>query len=170
VIGKLPRHRIAASFAALASLAAVGVSAPPALADGSPSGAFVVGDTQVVVGGTVTFWGAQWWKDNPLSSGLAPAAFKGFADDVGGLAATCGRSWSTRPGNSSAPPASLTPEITVIVASHVVKHGSVISGDTTEVALVQPNPGYAPDPGHAGTGTVTAILCSGTGGGGGGLS
>jgi hypothetical protein len=34
----------------------------------------------------------------------------------------------------------------------------VISGDTTEVALVQVDPGYAGDPGHPGTGTVVEII------------
>ena len=58
-----------------------------------------------------TFWGAQWWKDNPLSTGSAPASFKGYADN----AATCGQTWTTRPGNSSDPPASLSATINVIV-------------------------------------------------------
>jgi hypothetical protein len=35
----------------------------------------------------------------------------------------------------------------------------VISGNAPGVALVQTDPGYAPDPGHPGTGTVVAILC-----------
>src|SRR5207245_3891944 len=42
-------------------------------------GSFVVGDLNSVVGTSVTFWGAQWWKLNTLSGGAAPAAFKGFA-------------------------------------------------------------------------------------------
>lgn len=40
----------------------------------------MIGDQNAAVGSTVTFWGAQWWLDNPLSTGLAPASFKGFAD------------------------------------------------------------------------------------------
>ena len=33
-----------------------------------------------MVGNTVMFWGAQWWKNNHLSGGTAPASFKGFAN------------------------------------------------------------------------------------------
>ena len=40
-------------------------------------GAFVIGDLSM--SGTVTFWGAQWWKANSLSGGSAPSSFKGFA-------------------------------------------------------------------------------------------
>ena len=38
-------------------------------------GTFVVGNQSAT--GSVTFWGAQWWKRNSLSGGAAPAAFKG---------------------------------------------------------------------------------------------
>jgi hypothetical protein len=41
----------------------------------------------------------------------------------------------------------------------VSKSGSQISGNTTHVVLVHTNPGYQPNPGHAGTGTVIATIC-----------
>jgi hypothetical protein len=34
-----------------------------------------------------------------------------------------------------------------------------ISGNTVHMVVVKTNPGYAPDPGHAGTGTVVATIC-----------
>jgi hypothetical protein len=124
----------------------------------SPSG-FVIGDTNATIGTSVTFWGAQWWKANSLSGGLAPAAFKGFANTPE-TSPACGTSWSTRPGNSSGPPPGPLPElIEVIVASHIAKSGPTISGDTAEVVVVNTNLGYAPDPGHAGTGTVVEVVC-----------
>lgn len=138
----------------LSALAALTFAASAA-ADGS----FVIGDGDAAVGSTVTFWGAQWWKANSLSGGLAPAAFKGFADTAGTPPA-CGETWSTRPGNSSGPPLGPLPEfIDVIVLSHITKSGSTISGDTQEVVEVETEPGYAPDPGHAGTGTVIEKVC-----------
>jgi hypothetical protein len=113
------------------------------------------------VGSQVTFWGAQWWKDNPLSTGSAPASFKGFAVDA---TPTCGQDWTTDPGNSSHPPATVDGVIPVIVSSQISKSGPVISGDTTEVALVLVDPGYAGDPGHPGTGSVIGFLCGDPGG------
>jgi hypothetical protein len=154
-------RRLAAAGAAVA--AASLVLAGGALADApSNPGTFVIGDQNVQVGSQVTFWGAQWWQDNPLSTGLAPASSKGF---VVNATPTCGQNWTTDPGNSSHPPATVDPVIPVIVSSQITKNGSVISGDTTEVALVQVDPGYAGDPGHPGTGTVIGFACGGPGGG-----
>jgi hypothetical protein len=124
----------------------------------SAAGNFVIGDQQAVVGAHVTFWGAQWWKLNALSGGTAPASFKGFANTI--TASSCGGAWTTDPGNSSdPPPAPLAPFIDVLVASTITKSGRIISGDTTEVVSVATDPGYGPNPGHAGTGTVVAVLC-----------
>jgi hypothetical protein len=122
-------------------------------------GNFVIGDRDAAIGTAVTFWGAQWWKLNSLTGGVAPAAFKGFANTPS-TAPTCGTNWSTDPGNSSGPPAAPLPGfIAVIVSSHVSKSGATISGDTPEVVVVKTNPGYAPNPGHAGMGTVVAKVC-----------
>jgi hypothetical protein len=158
VAGHARRLLIAGAATVLASLALAG----GAMADQpANSGSFVIGDQNAAVGSQVTFWGAQWWTDNSLSGDVAPAAFKGFADNV---TATCGQSWTTDPGNSSHPPASLSGTVPVIVSSNITQSGSVITGDTSEVVLVQVDPGYAGDPGHPGTGTVVGVLCGGTGG------
>jgi hypothetical protein len=128
-------------------------------ASASAAGSFVIGDVNVAFGAPVTFWGAQWARANPLSGGAAPASFKGFADTF--EPPTCGSSWSTRPGNSSDPPPGPLPEfIDVIVSSQITKSGPRISGNTLDVVVVQTEPGYAPDPGHAGTGTVVGVVCS----------
>jgi len=37
--------------------------------------------------------------------------------------------------------------------------GSTISGNTPHIVIVKTNPGYAPNPGHAGTGTVVLVIC-----------
>jgi hypothetical protein len=121
-------------------------------------GAFAIGDQNSAIGKEVTFWGAQWWKRNSLTGGSAPPAFKGFVNSP--AQPTCGTPWTTDPGNSSGPPpAPLPAYIAVIVSSSITQSGSVISGNTPSMVVVQTNPGYAPDPGHAGTGTVVALIC-----------
>jgi len=52
--------------------------------------------------------------------------------------------------------------MTVIAASSITQSGSTISGDAPTLVIVQTDPGYAPNPGHAGTGTVVAIVCQTT--------
>ena len=46
----------------------------------STGGLFAVGNGSQT--GAVTFWGAQWAKDNTLSGGAAPSAFKGFENTL----------------------------------------------------------------------------------------
>lgn len=114
-------------------------------------GTFVVGDLSAA--GTVTFWGSQWWKVNALSGGAAPSSLEGYA------AHRSGGTWSTDPGDSAPPPAgSLPAYMAVIVTSSASKSGSRISGNVVAIAIVKTNPGYAPDPGHTGTGTVVATF------------
>jgi len=121
-------------------------------------GSFVIGDLNSTVGTSVTFWGAQWWKLNSLSGGAAPAAFKGFA--LNPKTPTCNTGWSTDPGNSAPPPAGPLPAfMAVIVSSSTSKSGSQISGNTPHIVVVQTNPGYDANPGHAGTGKVVAQVC-----------
>ena len=120
-------------------------------------GAFVISDLKDVSGHSVYWWGAQWWKQDPLSSGLAPAAFKGY--ELSNSTPWCGQTWTTRPGNSPHPPSVVPNMMAVIVASHVSKKGSVISGDIVHVVLVHTRPGYGPNPGHVGTGTIIQTLC-----------
>jgi len=121
-------------------------------------GSFVIGDKNAAPGSSVTFWGAQWAKDNPTSGGSAPKSFKGFAEDP--TTPRCGIAWTTDPGNSTPPPDGPLPTfMAVIVTSSVGKDGSEISGDTVHIVVVKTNPGYASNPGHAGTGTVVAVVC-----------
>jgi len=122
------------------------------------SGNFVIGDQNSSVGSAVTFWGAQWAKGNSLSGGSAPNSFKGFANTPV-TAPTCGGSWSSDPGNSSGPPSSVPSYMEVIVSSNITKSGSTISGNIVEIVIVKTDPGYASDPGHAGTGTVVGVVC-----------
>lgn len=122
------------------------------------SGSFVIGNGNAAVGTSVVYWGAQWAKDNSLSGGSAPSSFKGFADSAG-TPPVCGIGWTSDPGNSSAPPDTVPQFMAVIVSSSIHKSGRVISGDTVHVVIVRTNPGYAPNPGHAGTGAVVAQVC-----------
>ncbi len=120
-------------------------------------GSFVIGDGNAKVGNQVEFWGAQWAKTNQLSGGPAPRSFKGFENSV--ASPTCGTKWTTNPGNSSGPPDTIPAFMGVIVSSKIDKSGSTISGDTVHIVVVKTDPGYAPNPGHAGSGRVIAIVC-----------
>ena len=120
-------------------------------------GAFVISDLQDINGHAVYWWGAQWWKKDHLSSGLAPAAFKGY--ETGNASPWCGQTWTTRPGNSPHPPSAVAGMMAVIVTAHVTKRGPVLSGDIVHIVMVHTNPGYGPNPGHPGTGTIVATLC-----------
>ncbi|HEX7955854.1 MAG TPA: hypothetical protein VF508_02870, partial [Pyrinomonadaceae bacterium] len=121
------------------------------------AGSFVVGDLSATAGQRVTFWGAQWWKANALSGGPAPSSFKGFADVF--VPAACGGTWTAGPGNSSGPPRRLPSYMAVPVSGSVTKSGATLSGRASRVVIVKTDPGYDADPGHAGTGTVVAVLC-----------
>jgi uncharacterized repeat protein (TIGR01451 family) len=143
-----------AFYSAASASASVDVFPPPA------EGAFVIGDVSAgspTVGNAVNFWGAQWSKNNSFSGGSAPAAMKGFADSL--TAFTCGANWTTHPGNSSNPPSSIPTLIYAIVSSKVTKSGSTISGKVLHIVVVDVDPGYAPDPGHAGTGKIVRTVC-----------
>jgi hypothetical protein len=125
---------------------------------GPGGGSFVIGDRNAATGTSVTFWGAQWAKDNSLSGGSAPPSFKGFAENP--TTPTCRTGWTADPGNSTPPPAGPLPTfMAVIVTSSAAKSGSTISGNTVHIVIVKTNPGYAANPGHAGTGTVVAVVC-----------
>lgn len=163
----MSRRRLRMTVAGAATMLVSLVLASGAMADPSSSGGmFVIGDqSSLTTGSEVTFWGAQWWQDNPLSTGFAPAAFKGYADTA---TPNCGQTWTTRPGNSSDPPATLSGTIPVIVSSQITKTGPVISGNTIAIVLVSVDPGYAGDPGHPGTGTIVGVMCPASGGSSGG--
>ena len=119
-------------------------------------GSMIIGNLDAPPGTAVEFWGATWSTANLLSGGPAPNSFKGFADNS---LQSCGGSWSTRPGNSSKPPATLPSYMGVIASTAAAQSGSSISGTGPIIVVVQTNPGYAPDPGHPGTGTVVANYC-----------
>lgn len=121
-------------------------------ANASTGGSFVIGDLDAVVGKQVTFWGSQWEKANQLSGGSAPSSFNGYADTVDGAV------WTSGPGNSSKPPDTIPAYMAVIASRSITKSGSTIRGDIPIIVIVKTDPGYAPNGGHAGTGTVLAVL------------
>ena len=146
--------------AVLVTLLGAMLVAASASADSSSIPVFVIGDGNAAVNSHVTFWGAQWAKDNTLSGGNAPSAFKGLALSTDVL--NC--QFVTGPGNSVDGPDALPPgDVLVLVANSIVKSGSTITGTFIGTVIVQPDPGYASDPGHAGTGTVVGVSqpCSG---------
>ena len=126
-------------------------------------GAFAIGDKENKAGASVNFWGAQWAKNNPVSSGTVVSAFKGFISTP--ATPSCGTTWSTNPGNSTPPPiGSLPTYMGVIVTSRYSQSGSLISGNTLHIVIVNTtnsgyDPGIYPNPGHAGTGKVVAQVC-----------
>jgi hypothetical protein len=120
-------------------------------------GAFVVGDRSAVSGASVTFFGAQWDKDNSLSGGSAPSSFKGFAT-LPGQPPRCGGTFAADPGNSGGPPASVPSYMGTLVTSKVAKSGSDIGGTVTRIVVVKTT-AYGPSPGAGGKGTVVAVVC-----------
>ena len=154
---RIPRRGLSAALATTALLAVCTATAPA-----DTTGLFAIGDMNSAPNASVEFWGAQWWKDNTVSGGTAPASFKGLAVTPTGL---CSGTFTTGPGNSVDPPASVGTQIQVLVVNSVSKSGDVISGTYNDIDVVNTNPGYGPDPGHAGTGTVMTDCNSGNGGG-----
>ena len=121
-------------------------------------GQFVVGDlVPITPDSEVYFWGSQWRQNNPISGGIAPAAFKGFQDSP--ELPTCGDTWSSRPGNSTPPPPTVPAILDVIVSSEITKHGPVISGNIVKIIRIETLPGYQGNPGHPGRGTVVSVVC-----------
>jgi len=47
----------------------------------------------------------------------------------------------------------------VIVSRKVTQTGSTIAGVISKIVVVQTDPGYAPNPGPPGTGTVVGTVC-----------
>ena len=115
------------------------------------------------VGDSVYFWGAQWWRNNCMSSFTDNGypAMKGYATNVAiiGVNGNCG-TWEARPGNSGHPPATIPNPVRIIVTDNVIKDGPNISGNIKQIVTVATDPGYGPNPGHAGTGTITSIECT----------
>jgi hypothetical protein len=125
------------------------------------SGGFVIGDQSAQAGSSQEFWGAQWSKLNSLSGGDAPNSYKGFAATLSSEPPKCGITftWTTSPGNSSTPPATIPSYMGVLVTPSVTQSGSTVSGFAPKVVVVRTDPGYGPDPSMPGTGTVVATFC-----------
>ena len=130
-------------------------------------GGFALGDQAVhsaTPSTTLTWWGGQWAKLNPLSGGAAPASFKGFAQTFRNGPTTvtdpaCGGTWTGSTGGSSTLPSSVPAYMAVVVPSKVTQSGGTVSGNVAKVVIVKTNPGYQPNPNDPGTGTVVATLC-----------
>src|SRR5258706_6443962 len=123
-------------------------------------GAFIVGDVSAAGGGTVTWWDSSWSKANVLSGGAGPSSFKGFAGTVSLPTSTppaaCGGPWSTAGGNSP-PPTDVVPSFMgALVASSATKSGTIISGNTVKIIVVQVAPGFQSNSGSTGAGTIIA--------------
>jgi hypothetical protein len=125
----------------------------------SGNGTFVIGNQNAVLGNQVMFWGAQWHQNNTMTGGSAPSAFKGYFNQSNQFAPTCGSLWTTDPGNSPPPPATIPQFMGIVASSSITKNGSIISGDVNKVVIVETNSGYSSNPGHAGTGTIVEIIC-----------
>ena len=48
--------------------------------------------------------------------------------------------WSTTPGNSAHPPATVPSYMAAIVTSGVARNGAQLTGDTAEVVVIKPTP------------------------------
>ena len=127
----------------------------------SGGGGFVVGDVSAGAptnGTVVNFWGSQLWKKNVFSGvNNSPAQMKGYIDNAPNYA--CGAQWTSDPGNSSSPPATIPENLVVVVSSAIYASGSTIYGSIKHLVVVHVAPGYGPAPGHDGYGTIIATLC-----------
>ena len=130
-------------------------------------GAFVLGDRTVnaaTASTTMNWWSDTWWNLNRLTGGVAPDSFKGFAGTITTLPVTspadvCGTTIKTLPGNSPPPTTGVPTYMGVLVASSVTKSGTTINGRWAKIVVVRTNAGYAPTPGHPGTGTIVGTFC-----------
>jgi hypothetical protein len=111
-------------------------------------------DDAVRVGDRVTFWGSQWHKQVRRGDYDGGSSLKGWADHVSGSG------WSTGTGNSVSAPGSVADYVSVIVTTHVSKHGSTISGDVARRVVVRVDDAdrYDGRPGRSAGGTVVAVL------------
>lgn len=125
-------------------------------------GAFVLGDTTVASATpatTVTWWGDRWSTRNSLSGGGVTPSFKGFAGALSSNPPSCGSTWTTGPGNSPPPVSGVPSYMGTLVVRRVAKAGDTFAGTIVNIVVVRTNPGYAPEPKYAGTGTIVATYC-----------
>ena len=108
----------------------------------------------VTIGQDCTFWGPQWTAQIQSGDFQANPSFKGFATSISGS------TWTSAPGASSSPPATIATYISVIVSTSVTKKGNVESGNIAEIVVLKvDNPaGYQPNPGSPGSGLMVAVL------------
>jgi PKD repeat protein len=122
-------------------------------------GSFVIGDGSAQVGFGVDFWGSRWAAQNLLTSGSAPAGFRGFAAAPSSNQPACGGTYASGPGNSSSPPATVPAYMGVYVSSAMSNQGPRITGNIAHIDVVRTGSGYRPDPGQEGSGQVVAQVC-----------
>ncbi|HTK45723.1 MAG TPA: Ig-like domain repeat protein [Patescibacteria group bacterium] len=130
-------------------------------------GAFSLGDSTVAAAdpsATLTWWSSSWSNINVLTGGPGPDSYKGFDGSVTTLpttspASSCGSTFVTRPGNSTPPTGDVPTYMGVLVTGAVSQSGSKISGTWSKIVVVRVDPGYGPNPGHDGTGTIVAVFC-----------
>ena len=160
------KRRVLLALAVLGTAAAFAAALVPVAGADTTSG-FAIGDEDASVDAHVMFWGAQWWKQNDLSTDTTRPSFKGWATTVD--TPTC--TFTTRTGDSPPPPDGPLPQyITAVVTNQVTQSGYVINGTVTAVAVIKVDPGYDGNPGHDGWGTITELQsCQAIGSGGGDL-
>ncbi|MGN6359344.1 MAG: MBG domain-containing protein, partial [Thermomicrobiales bacterium] len=114
-----------------------------------------IADT-IKLGQTYQFWDSQWAQQVSGGDYTATNSFKGYANEV----SADGKTWTSDPGNSSGPPATVPRYLGVIVATQVTKDGSLISGNIAELVVLRVDApqNYQPSPGHTGSGVLVAIL------------
>ena len=125
-------------------------------------GVFTIGDrteASATPATPVTWWSQDWSTRNSLSAGPVSPSFKGFAAGVSTSPPSCGATWTSGPGNSAAPPAEVPSFMGVVVTGSVSRSGSEFTGDVVEIVVVRTDAGFAPNPGHPGTGTIVASYC-----------
>jgi len=150
---------VAASFAADPFYRAASDDATTMVFAFPDGGVFAIGNLSASLGASATFWSSQWSRVNALSGGAAPTAFKGFVNGLSAQPPACGSTWTSGPGNSSNPPATVPAFMGVLIPSAVGQSGSTISGNVFKIVVVQTGAGYGPAPGQSGTGTVVAQYC-----------
>lgn len=119
-------------------------------------GAFVVaGKTTPLT--PVTYWGAQ-WPASAITTG-STSSFKGFANTISTTRPSCGGTWTSNPGDSSAPVDTVPAYMGTVVTGAVSTNGGITSGTIAHIVVVLTARGYSADPGHPGTGTIIATYC-----------
>ena len=135
-------------------------AAPP-----SGGGGFVIGDVSAGVQptarhGTGELLGLADLEDQPVQRRQQCAGVhEGIHRQRPRASASAARHWTSDPGNSSNPPATIPDNMVVVVASSIPKSGSTESGNIEHLVVVSVAPGYGPAPGHDGCGNIIATLC-----------